>query len=446
MKNLKRIKRIGLITPYGGCNLGDGAIQDAVIANVRKRIPDSEIIMFSLDPARTSYLHGVDSLPITGLPISSYSTKLLNNKKIKRCRIEKSSKKNSIWERIKNHPRFRSLLGPLWRFYKVIIISFVYPATEVKHIIQMFRLLRSFKMLIVSGGGQIDDYWGGPMGHPYSLFRWALIAKATKTKFVFLSVGVCSIDSKVSKFFIKIALRLSNYRSYRDQGSLNLISDLSFTKCDNVFPDLAFSYPLKMKTDFVDYGNLIPKLKIGLSPIAYLSEELWPKNNKAFFNRYLNCMIDFIVYLIKRDHEIFLFATDGPDKRVINLILKRVKLCFRDTKKYRLLSIDTYCVKDFFFEIDKFDCVIASRLHGVILSHLYGKPVLAISYDRKVTDYMKQINEDKFCVDIHHIHVLELINVFEMFTSDLAHIKNNISEKTSQFRDELLRQYDDLLG
>jgi polysaccharide pyruvyl transferase WcaK-like protein len=49
-----------------------------------------------------------------------------------------------------------------------------------------------------------------------------------------------------------------------------------------------------------------------------------------------------------------------------------------------------------------FDAVIASRLHGVLLSHITGVPVLAISYHRKVRAHMEDMGQQKFCMDFEH--------------------------------------------
>ncbi len=53
-----------LLTPYTGGNLGDAAIQEAVIANIRKRIPDAQIVLVTLSPEDTTRLHGMRSFPI----------------------------------------------------------------------------------------------------------------------------------------------------------------------------------------------------------------------------------------------------------------------------------------------------------------------------------------------------------------------------------------------
>ena len=32
-------------------------------------------------------------------------------------------------------------------------------------------------MLVVAGGGQLDEEWGGSWGHPYALMKWAVLAR-----------------------------------------------------------------------------------------------------------------------------------------------------------------------------------------------------------------------------------------------------------------------------
>ena len=50
------------MTPYTGGNLGDGAIQEAVIENLKVIFPSAAFCLFALDPPTTTALHGVPSL------------------------------------------------------------------------------------------------------------------------------------------------------------------------------------------------------------------------------------------------------------------------------------------------------------------------------------------------------------------------------------------------
>ena len=52
---------MAILTPYDGGNLGDGAIQDATIANLRSRMPDTEVTAISLNCQSFLERHGVRS-------------------------------------------------------------------------------------------------------------------------------------------------------------------------------------------------------------------------------------------------------------------------------------------------------------------------------------------------------------------------------------------------
>ena len=82
--------RVGLFSPMGTGNLGDASTQDAVIFNLRKRLPSIEILGFSLNAEDTASRHGIPSFPISrihwnkdasqGTKTSPFRDKLHNNK------------------------------------------------------------------------------------------------------------------------------------------------------------------------------------------------------------------------------------------------------------------------------------------------------------------------------------------------------------------------------
>src|SRR5713101_5955830 len=57
------ITRIGLLDHMGYGNLGDAAIQEAVIANIKKRLPDARLVGFSFIPDDTIKRHGIPCYP-----------------------------------------------------------------------------------------------------------------------------------------------------------------------------------------------------------------------------------------------------------------------------------------------------------------------------------------------------------------------------------------------
>ena len=55
---------IGLLDHMGYGNLGDAAVQDSVIGNIRKRLPNARLVGFSLVPDDTINRHGIPCHPI----------------------------------------------------------------------------------------------------------------------------------------------------------------------------------------------------------------------------------------------------------------------------------------------------------------------------------------------------------------------------------------------
>jgi polysaccharide pyruvyl transferase WcaK-like protein len=304
--------------------------------------------------------------------------------------------------------------------------------------------MKDVSLLLVSGGGQLDDYWGGPWGHPYALFKWGLLARAVGARYIFLSVGTCSLGSRLSTLFIRYALRLATYRSYRDQTSKKLLEHMSFTRKDAVYPDLAFSY-VNRKVMHRDGGRNGGQV-VGVSPIAYLSQYSWPKEDLSVYRRYLNNLVNFVSTLIRQGHSIVFFSTDGPDHKVVNdvvnILAKDVSLNISEKIcQTRIGNLD-----DLFAQLLKVDYVVASRLHGVLLSHRLCIPVLAISYDRKVDTHMADMGLSEYCVDIHNLETGSLLKRFESLTMNATPIKSILREKNADYARALEHQYELFLG
>ncbi len=70
----QRSLRIALLTPYDGGNLGDSAIQQAVIANLRRYDPNVQLCGITLDPAKIMWKTYVSVLIFLLRPDSTYNS------------------------------------------------------------------------------------------------------------------------------------------------------------------------------------------------------------------------------------------------------------------------------------------------------------------------------------------------------------------------------------
>ena len=438
--------KIALFTPYNGDNLGDAAIQEAVIANIRLRIPNATICMVTLSPERTSRLHGLPSF--SAMPSAVfYSTPSSPASSLHIAAEARQDSGDSVHSDREDNPTesprsalvffktIRTLISRLRRVYWSVSVQAV-------HTVQVFKLLRSIDLLIVSGGGQLDDYWGGPWGQPYALLKWGILARLTGTRYVFLSVGTCALESRISRFFISRALALADYRSYRDNTSKALLEHLTVTRSDNVYPDLAFSYLPQIQQ--VSTSRTDAQV-IGVSPIAYLSKYDWPRQDTQVYENYFGSLVSTVATLLGKGHSVVLFTTGAPDRKVATDIIVALER-EHNIVAGRLRCARTNTLDALIRELSKLDCVIASRLHGVLISTLCGLPVLALSYDRKVDTYMEDSGLSDYCLDIHDINVASILDRFSQLAQNLTMIRNRLASNNRRFFASLMEQYDAVLG
>ena len=426
-----------LVTPYNGGNLGDGAIQDAVIHNIRQRFPDAAIYGITLNPADTAERHGIPSYPIAGFSVREYSVAspppitthpadghLPGRGASLARRIKKALMRGSV-------QIARLLLPRGWPWIA---------RCELPHIVNGFKFLRDVDFLVVSGGGQLDEFWGEAWGHPYALLKWSVLARLRRARPIFLSVGFGELDSRLGRFFTRTALRLAAYRSYRDAGSRDLMQRAGFRRDDPVFPDLAYSLPLPAGP-LRREGH--PRVRVvGLSPFCYCHPRCWPRKDAGVYGAYLRNLCTIVQWLVTRQLRVSIFASDSPDRFAIDDLWD---LLSHEIPAEGLQSVERHHVpttQSFLDHASRADLMIASRLHGVILAQLAGTPVIALSYDRKVDVQMEAAGQSSFRLTVDHFQMSQFQDSFVRLESGLEAARQQIQARFREYRAELEVQYD----
>ena len=324
------MRSIALLTPYTGDNLGDGAIQEAVIHNVRARWPDARILGLTLSPGHTSKLHGVPCRLLTNLSIRYYSRGVLERHRGQaNSRPDGAGEASGIKRALRRLPWAFALAKSCYLAADRAVAMVRGVAMHARHAVyelmdlpRSYRLVRGLDLLVASGGGQIDDVWGSAFGHPWAMLKWATLARFAKTPFVILSVGVGELGRRASRSFMRRALQAAVYRSYRDEGSKQLLAQMPFTALDPVCPDLAFSYPAD--ADGVGGARNSVILRIGVNPISYLRAGSWPVASDSLHLHYLETLASFIEARLREGHEVILFPGDRGDHHVIAELSRRL--------------------------------------------------------------------------------------------------------------------------
>lgn len=397
--------KIALFGLYGWGSLGDNALQQAILEELRQRFPSAQFYGICPNPRVAEAELGIPAFPIGKMPGDSW--------------IGQKSR------------LFR------WPLFAVIRIPF-----EILLWVRAFLFLHGFNFLIFSGGGQLSDYDRGPLRKPYDLFRWTTIAKIRKVRTLFLSIGAGPIDSIISSWFIKSALTAADYRSYRDDWSKEYIADRVTNFFDDpIYPDLAFSLKPKTTRSPRAIENRSPVVGIGV--MAYYDPRGWPKQDESVYKEYILKLVGFVSWLVRKKYILNFIIGDylNDSRSVVDIcgILQRNNVPFEEDQITNNLIQSN---EDLYNEISRADIVVATRFHNVIFSLIQNKPVLAISYNRKTDDLMKNVGLSEYCLSIDNFNMHMLRNSFNKLELNSKKIKSGTPRHIQKFRAELTEQYE----
>jgi len=448
-------QKIGLCGFFGYGNLGNAAIQRAVIANIRKRIPDAQIFGFSLNPEDTQQRHQIPSFSIVRRP--NPAAQCGNNGRPKpsdqtttaasaASHSQAPPQQNGIKAWLKSKPALfnalKSLKKPL-DFLRMLWDEFVYCR-------KCYKILKQLDTFILSGGGALDEGWGGPWKTPYITFRWAVLARLAGLNFLVLSVGVETLESPLSRFFARRALHLASYRSFRDAYSQAFVRKTC--GCEGLLvPDLAFSLEVDPSIEPPrENHNGRPRssaLVVGISPMDYLDPRSWPRKNARLYQEYIQTMAAFSEWLLSRGYSVRFFPSDiHMDRLAILDVMETLRNNGRNYSGDQIAEERVAIVPELVADIAAVDFAVASRFHGVVLSHRMRTPVLALSYDPKVNRLMGDMDLTDYCFTIEHMKLDEMIRAFELLEKNQAKVEEHVKQITTVYRTSLQNQYDQIFG
>lgn len=415
----QRRKKIALLHHTGCGNLGDDAIIDVVVRNIRRRWNNAKIMVFSMNPDDTAKRHGIPSLPIRRY------TWDIRPKSATTETTQPDGHKRRHW--------FRTTRNPAIRLPRAAF-------GELALLVESYRVLKSFDLLIVSGGGQLTER-GGPWSFPYALFVWSLLAKRAGVRFVFLNVGTGPLNHPLSRFFVHRALRAADYVSFRDKQSQDLATDLGFTGRSYVFPDNVYSFEVASRNLPAQDVNLPV---VGIAPMPYPFSDFlkYPSNADAIQDDLIGKMATFASSLVRQSYSIKLFGSDTRADPSAIEDLRRVLLSRHHISTPEYIPLES--VSGLLSRMSAMDYVVTCRFHGVVFAHLLNKPVLAIAHHPKVTHLMNSLGLSKYCVDMRTFDPLQLLDTFTSLVSDTETIKRSMAANLADYRLKLTIQFDSL--
>lgn len=381
--------RIALLGPYYSRNLGDTATQLSMVQNLKRLRPEVDVVGVSPDPADAFSAIGIAAFPLSGTgPCSGMLAAIL--------------------------PTQAALRPP-------------YPL-RLDACPRILAFLRGIDLLVVSGGGQLDDFWGGNWGQPWTLLVWVLLARLSGVRVVYFAVGVDKIQWRLSRRLFAWGVRLAHACSVREAEALRVLRDIGVQRNVGRCPDAVFAWAPELPSVS---GAASPRPFVVLSPI---SRKTWSHEEDAAHERYFQMLVE----LGK------LFAARGLEIRIVcsqsSMDLMDAERLLTTLKKEGIVHVAHVSAPrpvDFVVQVNGAQAVVASRLHGVILSMLAKAPVLAVAHLNKVREAVTGTVLEPFCFDLQAFDIQDVKNAADRMLDQSNLLAARLAESNAARQAEL---------
>ena len=387
---------------FGGGNFGNEATLAAMLQGLRDRVPDSEFTCICAAPEKVKADYGIAARPNRDRLVTPWAAR-----------------------------------GRVIRLIRKVLVGV---PSELWCWLQGFKSLRRTDAVIVPGTGLLTDaytmyYWG-----PYDMLRWSLTAKLCGCKLLFVSVGAGPLYSRVARSFIRTALSLADFRSYRDVTTQQYLLSIGFPAGrDPVYPDLAFSlsYPVLQK----NHSNERRRPVVGLGIMEYAGRYSVEKPTGAIPSAYMQSLAVFGRWLLDHGYDLRLLIGDLVDRDVVR---EFKSLLLSNSAPYdapRVIDEPVESVAELLSQLASTDFVVATRFHNVLLSIFLNKPTIAIAFHHKCSSLMSQMGLADYCQDINHLHTDDLIKQFRRLEANAEKLRALMAENVKACREALDEQY-----
>jgi polysaccharide pyruvyl transferase WcaK-like protein len=398
----RKRKKISFFGHFGLNNFGNESTLQAILYHLRRLLPDAEVTCICTGPEATAETHNIATVPINDI--------------------------------VAKH---RTLANPLARLARKVSIGI---PRELCRWLKALMTLRGTDMLIIPGTGLLTDAHGLLNWGPYNVFKWSLIAKVCRCKLLFVSVGAGPIYGALGRCLIKSALSLADFRSYRDNSTMEYVKNIGVrANDDHVYPDLAFSLPeAVMPHDNIRKGR---KSVVGLGLMKYAGRYGADRPSNAIYLAYLETLVMFVQWLLVHDYDVRLLIGDVVDRPVaqeFRSLLKERSLTYEEG---HIIDEPVFSVEHLLSQLAATDIVVATRFHNVLLALLLNRPVISISFHHKCVSLMSQMGLSEYCQDINDLRADRLIEQFCDLENNAARLRPMIRKKAEGFRKALDEQY-----
>jgi polysaccharide pyruvyl transferase WcaK-like protein len=185
------------------------------------------------------------------------------------------------------------------------------------------------------------------------------------------------------------------------------------------------------------------RLTVGVAPMCYADPRVWPKPDAKLYEHHISSLGSIAARASKAGHDVVMFGTDRPDRAPVAESHERA---IAEGDPARIRVVTPASTPELMGLLASVDVVVAARFHGVLLAHVAGKPVLAVSHERKVATLMSELGHDKYCLPIDRVDPAAAYASVEKLLGDRESIGAHIAKVAGGYRRRVEEQYDTVFG
>lgn len=307
--------------------------------------------------------------------------------------------------------------------------------------IYALRHTRGLDVLLVPGTGALDDFGTGPRGIPAALLNWCLAAKLSGARLGFVSVGAGPIRHPLSRWMMKTAAALADYRSYRDTGSKRFMESIGLRADDRVFPDMAFRLPNpQVPKELAGASDDV----VGVGVMAYRGWQNHVRHGPAIYERYQEKLARLITWLLEQGYRVRLLTGDEQDERAVADLRGRLATLPTALTGERLIAEPTTSLHELMAQIAPTIIVIGTRFHNVLCALKLCKPTISLGYSGKHDELMADLGLGEYCHHVETFDVDRVITQFLQLRDNRRAIEDLLVERTSRYY-RYLDEQDDII-
>ena len=419
------MKKILLINVLGGGNIGDLALIDSTIQELKKTLGDIEVSISAIFPETLKHL-GLDVRVVSelvDLPTVYFD-------------IKAKDRKN--WKF-----KFYIALHTLKMFFQFFVVVLSVKISKLGltpfYRPDVFKAVKNADLIVFNGGETLKE--GSVFLSDYAFFRqsfgwWItlfqtfgtmyILKKAFKKVLIVFPNTVGPVRTKIGRLLIKNSVKCADVFIVRDSISASLLRDIG---AKNFIQTSDFALLLendaKLKFD-------IPERTIGVSPGLFNFE-----SDVDLKQAYLTAHAEALDYLIehKECDNVFFVPSNlrkdmekSNDIQVAKLIIERMS--HKDNTRIVIASTS----KELQTILSRLDILVATRMHPTILASTKNVPFVSIIYDYKQTGFLSDLGLEDCGLIVNDISTEKLLTKIHFVTKNNVAIKSLMASKVKNLQ------------